>query len=65
MKDMIVVAEKGLENKELLVIENINKIAMAEVTKVSSTIDLRNKYSWIISNIDINVAKNLRRISIK
>ncbi len=39
---MIVVAERSKENKELLVIENVNKVEMAEVAKVLSAIDLRN-----------------------
>ena len=38
-------AEKDEENKDLLVIENANKTAIAEVAKMSSAIDLRNKYS--------------------
>ena len=47
-------AEKGGENKRLLVIKNVDKTAMAEVTKMSSAIDLRNKHSWAISNADID-----------
>ena len=65
MKDMIAVAEKGRENKELLAIENINKTAMAEVAKVSSTIDLRSKHNWAINNADINVAGDLKLIGIQ
>ena len=45
IKDVIVVAEKDEENKELLAIENADKTAMTEVVKVSSTIDLGSKYS--------------------
>lgn len=38
---------------------------MAEITKVLSAINLGNKYSQAISNIDIDIAKNLRLINIK
>lgn len=37
---------------------------MTEVIKILSTIDLINKYSWTISNADIDAAENLRLISI-
>ena len=43
MKDMITTAEKDRENRELLVIKTTDKTAMAEVTKISNTIDLDNK----------------------
>ncbi len=45
MKDMIVVAEKGGKNKELLAIDNVDKTAIAEVAKVSNTIYLGSKHS--------------------
>ena len=38
-------AEKNRKNKKLLVMENTNKIIIAENAKVSSTIDFRNKHS--------------------
>ena len=62
---MIVLAERGRENRGLLVIENANKTAMAEVVKISSVIDLGNKYSWAISNTDIYSAWDLRLTGIK
>lgn len=65
IKNIIVVAENSLENKELLVIENVNKITIAKVIKVSSIIDLESKYSWIISNANIDIAKDLGLIGIK
>ena len=37
---MITVTEKGRENKKPLIIENVNKIAIAKVAKALSTIDL-------------------------
>ncbi len=45
MKDVIAMVKKTGENKELLVIENINKTIIAEVVKVSNTINLGSKYS--------------------
>ncbi len=65
MKDMIVVAEKGGENKELLAIENVDKTAMAEVAKVSSAIDLRSKHIWAISNADMDEVRDVGLIGIK
>ena len=58
-------AKKGRENKKLLEIENVNKIAMAEVVEVLSAINFGSKYSGAISNIDIDVARNLGLIGIK
>ena len=57
--------EKGGKNKELLVIKNINKTAMAEIAKVLNVIDLKTKYSWTISNTEIDVAENFGLINIK
>lgn len=65
MKDVIIVAEKSGKNKELLAIENVNKIVMAEIGKVLCVIDFRKKHSWTISHIDINIARNLELIDIK
>ena len=45
MKNVIVTAKKGRENGRPLAIENVDKTAMAEVAKVSSAINLGNKYS--------------------
>ncbi len=65
MKDMIAMIEKGEKNKELLVMENVEKTAIAEVIKVSSTIDLGSKHSWAMSNADMDAVRDLRLISIK
>ena len=62
---MIVVTERDRENKKLLVIENINKIVMTEVTIMLSAIDLGNKHSWVINNADINVVEDWGLIDIK
>lgn len=65
MKNVIVVTEKSRENKKLLAIENIDKTIMVEVTKVLSAINLRSKHNWAISNVDIDVARDLRLIYIQ
>ena len=65
MKDLIVVVKRDKENKELLAIENADKTVMAEVAKVSSAIDLKNKYSWAINNADMDAARDLGLTSIK
>lgn len=65
MKDLIVLLEKDRDNKELLAIKNVNKIAIAEVAKVSNTINLDDKYNWTISNGNIDVTEDLRLTGIK
>lgn len=55
---MIAVVERGRKNKEILVIENIDKIAMIGIAKVSNAIYLGKKYIWAISNANINAARN-------
>lgn len=45
--------------------KNINKIALADITKTSSPIDLNGKYMWVISNVHIDATRNLGLISIK
>ena len=45
MKDMIAMAKKNRENQELLAMENADKTAIAEVTKVLSVIDLGRKHN--------------------
>ena len=62
---MIVVVEKNRENKKLLVIENVDKTVIPKVAKVLSVINLENKRSWVISNIDIDIAGDLKLICIK
>ena len=42
IKNIIVVAKKSGENKELLAIKNVNKTGMANVVKISSVIDLES-----------------------
>ena len=38
---------------------------MVEVAKVSSAINLKSKYSWVISNADIEAIRDLELIDIK
>lgn len=64
MKDIITVAEKDRENQELLV-EKVDKVAMVEVARMSIAINIGGKYRQVISNIDMDVAEDLRLISIK
>lgn len=66
IKKILATAEKGRKDEKQLVIENLlDNIAMAEVTKVSSVINLGSKYSWAISNTDIDIAKDLGFTDIK
>lgn len=44
--------------------EKLDKIAIVEITKVSSAIDINNGYRLVINNVDINTAKNLRLTNI-
>ena len=44
---------------------NADKIAKADVARTSSPIDLDGKYMWAMSNIDINVARDLGLTGIK
>ena len=62
---MVSAAERGRDNREPLVMENANKTDMAEVAKISSAINLSNKYSLAISNADIYAATNLGLTGIK
>lgn len=44
MKNVIAVAKKGEENKQILVMKNADKTTMAEVAKVLSIIDFESMY---------------------
>ena len=65
IKDMIILVEKNRDNEELLVIENVNKTAIAEVVKVLSIINLDNKHGLAISNDDMDATEYLRLIGIE
>lgn len=63
---MIAVAEKGRENQEpFMVMENVDKTAMMEISKVSSAIHFGSKYSWTIGNADMHTARELESTSIE
>lgn len=64
MKNIIVIVKKVRKIEELLA-EKVDKVAMAEVTKMWNVIDISNKYSCAISIVDINAAKNLKLIYVK
>ncbi len=65
MKNVIIVAKNGGENKEMLAMKNIDITAMVEVVKVLDAIDLRSKHNQAISNADIDATRDLRLIGIK
>lgn len=45
MKNVIILAKKSRDKKELLVIKNVNKTTIAKIAKVVSTINLDDKYN--------------------
>lgn len=45
IKNVIIAAEKGRKNRRLLAMKNIDKTIIVEFVKVSSIINLSNKYS--------------------
>ena len=64
MKDVII-SKKALEKEGQLVVRNADKIALAEVGRTSSPMDLDGKYMWAISNVDIDAARDLGLTGIK
>lgn len=64
MKNVIAAAEKHKENQGPL-IEKVDKVMMAEVTKVLTAIDIDSKCKWVISNADMNAARDLRLTGVK
>ena len=64
MKDVII-SKKALEKEGQLVVRNADKIVLAEVGKTSSPMDLDGKYMWVISNVDIDAARDLGLTGIK
>lgn len=62
---MIILAKKGRNNKELLIIKNIVEILIVKVVKMLNIINFYAKHGWFISNGDINIAKILELTSIK
>ena len=64
MKDVII-SKKALEKEEQLVVRNADKIALAEVGRMSSPIDLDGKYMWAINNVNIDANRDLGLTGIK
>lgn len=56
---MIILAKKSKDKERPLAIKNIDKIVIAKIIKLSSVINFNNKYSWVISNGDIDVIKKI------
>lgn len=48
-----------------MAIKIINKITIIKIAKILSTSNPDNKYSYIISNDDIDIIKNLKQINSK
>lgn len=64
MKDVITIAEKSREIPRPLV-KIINKAVIMQVAKVASAINIDNKYRWVISINDIDVAGDLALTGVK
>ena len=64
MKDMII-SKKVLEKEGQLIIRKADKIVLAEIRITLSLIDINGKYIWVISNVDIDAAKDLGLTDIK
>lgn len=58
MKVVIILTKKSRNNERLLIIENIDKIAIAKVGKVLNTINLVSKHSFAISNGDMDIVED-------
>lgn len=56
----MIISENDRKKKRELIGENAIKIALAEITKMLSSIDIQ-----VISNINLDAAKNLGLMSIK
>ena len=63
MKDVII-SEKAREEK-MLSEGIVDMTALAEIARVSSSVDFAERYNWAMSNTDLDVAKKLELINIK
>ena len=61
----MIISKKTLEKERQLVVRNKDKIALVEVGRTLSLMDLDGKYLCTISNIDMIVAKDLGLTGIK
>ena len=64
MKDVIIL-KNVLEKERQLVVRNAEKIALVEIGRTLSPMDLDGKYMWAISNVDIDAARDLGLTGIK
>ena len=64
MKDVII-SKKALEKEGQLVVRNADNIALAEVGRTLSPMNLDGKYIWAISNVDIDAVRDLGLTGIK
>ena len=64
MKD-VVISKKAQEKERQLELRNADKIAQAKVARSSSPMDLDGKYMWVMSNVNIDAARDLGLIGIK
>ena len=55
----IIILKKALEKERQLEMRNTDKIALAKIGRTSSPMDLDGKYMKAISNVDINMARDL------
>lgn len=65
MKSIIILAQKVKNKERQLAMANVNKSKIVKLTNILSTINLFDKHSWAISNINIDVAENLKPTCIK
>lgn len=65
MMKSVIISEKNRKKEENSIKKNADKITLVKVIKTSSLVDLNDRYMQAISNIDINVAKNLGLTNIK
>ena len=61
----VIISKRVLEKEGQLVMRNGDKIALVEIGKTLSPIDLDGKYIWAISNHDIDAARDLKLTGIK
>ena len=58
MKD-VVISKKAWVKKRRLEMRNADKMALVEVVRTTSLMDLDGKYMWTMSNIDIDAVRDL------
>lgn len=56
---------ESLKKNIQLIVKNVNKIALMEIAKISSPINIDNKYIQAIGDIDIDMTRKVGLIRIK